>query len=78
MAVYYAKRNGVALVGAELLAWFRQTASEYRRARAGSAQFEGGFSPRKCLAWLNAGRPTGYARPQDIRQQGAVAGSIGF
>lgn len=61
-AKHHAKRDGVALGGDELLAWFRTTSAEYRRAKASAAQFESGFAPSRFLAWLNAGRPQTQAR----------------
>lgn len=49
--------GGEALRGDALLAWFTETAAEYRTARAASAPYESGFGPGACLKWLNSGRP---------------------
>ncbi len=58
MAGFYGKGpDGERLTGPALLIWFEATAEAYCRARRAGAQYEDGFSPRKCFVWLKAGRP---------------------
>jgi len=60
--------NKAAIHGGELLVWFRGTSAAFRRATADAAVF--GYSPRRCLAWLDAGRPTtGAQRGRSTRQE---------
>lgn len=62
MATTYARiPGGAAIVGAELLTWFRETAAAYRLA-CPNGQFQGGYDPAHCLRWLNAGRPDDRGR----------------
>lgn len=60
---------GEALTGDALVAWFRGISAEYRRAKGGEPQFESGFVPRRCLAWLDSGRPTTSGKPVGTRQK---------
>jgi hypothetical protein len=43
----------------DLLAWVRATASEF--ARSVEPRFAGGYRPRRCAEWLDAGRPAASA-----------------
>jgi len=76
MAVTHGTRETAAgrsdvLRGAELLTWFRETSAAYRRARAAEPDYESGFNPVRCLAWLNAGRPEAGARKGTTTRQKA-------
>ncbi len=57
MATAHGKTGGKAITGDALLAWFRTTATAYRKATADKAAYESGYCPAACLKWLNAGRP---------------------
>lgn len=67
-----AEYHGAPRRGAELYGWVRATASAYVRAvGVDDRKFQCGFSPSKCVEWLNAGRPgrgsrgrPGAAKPQ--------------
>lgn len=59
IATTHAKRGGELLVGQELLTWFEETAEAFRRAadQWPELKYQGGWTPKGLLAWLNAGRP---------------------
>lgn len=50
---------GVKLTGQQLCDWIRETSAAFRRSMADKAEFQSGFAPHACLAWLQAGRPDG-------------------
>jgi hypothetical protein len=62
LPVHALDANGEPLTGAELEAWIRASAADYRRARGDSAAFEGGFKPAKWLDWLQGGKVGSPAR----------------
>lgn len=60
VATHAVDPDGAPLTGDSRLGWIRRTASEYRRSvPPDRVRFEAGFSPEKCLVWLDSGRPAG-------------------
>jgi hypothetical protein len=54
--------------GAELLAWIRESAREFRRDTAKEPQFWGGWQPYNWAKWKNMGpRKTGGTRPNMLQ-----------
>lgn len=59
-----AAQHAPGIVGAELLAWIRESAREFRRDTANEPQFWGGWQPYNWARWKNMGpRKSSGVRP---------------
>ena len=49
--------------------WLKESAKEYRLAKASEAQYQSGFSPTAWAKWLNAGKPTKLTSQAGTKQR---------